>query len=80
MVVPLQKVGSYVLRTRPPLITIKQASLHSYDLHVLSMPPAFILSQDQTLREIFLFFTVTNVLWMSKNVNPVCLSFKQLSE
>ena len=62
MVVPLQKVGSYVLRTRPPLITMKQASLHSYDLHVLSMPPAFILSQDQTLREIFLFFTVTNVL------------------
>ena len=56
MVVPLQKVGSYVLRTRPPLITMKQASLHSYDLHVLSMPPAFILSQDQTLRENFFVF------------------------
>ena len=62
MVVPLQKVGSYVLLTRPPLIKFWQAKIHSYDLHVLSMPPAFILSQDQTLREIFLFFTVTNVL------------------
>ena len=52
MVVPLQKVGSYVLLTRPPLITFWQAKKHSYDLHVLSIPPAFILSQDQTLREI----------------------------
>ena len=53
MVIPLQKVGSYVLLTRPPLIKFQQAEIHSYDLHVLSMPPAFILSQDQTLREIF---------------------------
>ena len=52
MVVPLQKVGSYVLLTRPPLIKFWQAKIHSYDLHVLSMPPAFILSQDQTLHEI----------------------------
>jgi hypothetical protein len=55
MVVPLQEVGSYVLLTRPPLIKFWQARIHSYDLHVLSMPPAFILSQDQTLREIFCF-------------------------
>ena len=55
MGVPLQKVGSYVLLTRPPLITFWQAKMHSYDLHVLSIPPAFILSQDQTLRENFCF-------------------------
>ena len=30
-----------------------QALLASFDLHVLSVPPAFILSQDQTLVEIF---------------------------
>ncbi len=24
--------------------------LHPFDLHVLSLPPAFVLSQDQTLR------------------------------
>lgn len=74
MVVPLQKVGSYVLLTRPPLIKFWQAKIHSYDLHVLSMPPAFILSQDQTLRENFLFFTFTNVSWIKKKVKPVCLS------
>jgi hypothetical protein len=39
-----------VLLTRSPLI--HQASLASpFDLHVLSTPPAFILSQDQTLHK-----------------------------
>ena len=39
------KVDSYVLLTRSPL---RIAS--PYDLHVLSIPLAFILSQDQTLK------------------------------
>ena len=41
---------AYVLLTRPPL-TIEEASFFSspLDLHVLGMPPAFVLSQDQTL-------------------------------
>ncbi len=34
---------TYVLLTRSPLDSF------SFDLHVLGMPPAFILSQDQTL-------------------------------
>ena len=39
------KADSHVLLTRSPLkITFP------YDLHVLSIPLAFILSQDQTLR------------------------------
>jgi hypothetical protein len=44
VVVPDQKADSHALLTRPPL-TPKGA----FDLHVLSRPPAFILSQDQTL-------------------------------
>ena len=44
MVVPNLKVDSYALLTRPPL-----CPKTSFDLHVLSIPPAFILSQDQTL-------------------------------
>lgn len=41
---------AHVLLTRSPLI--HQASLASpFDLHVLSTPPAFILSQDQTLHK-----------------------------
>ena len=37
----------HVLRTRPPLNGIAAAP---FDLHVLSTPPAFVLSQNQTLR------------------------------
>ena len=39
---------THVLLTRSPLIHPKASS---FDLHVLSTPPAFVLSQDQTLRE-----------------------------
>ena len=41
-----------MLLTRSPLTQVR-ASSHSnpFDLHVLGTPPAFVLSQDQTLRE-----------------------------
>jgi hypothetical protein len=38
---------THVLLTRSPLIHPKASP---FDLHVLSTPPAFVLSQDQTLR------------------------------
>ena len=38
---------SYVFLTRAPLILADP-----FDLHVLSTPPAFILSQDQTLHKL----------------------------
>ena len=37
--------------TRSPLGLPVQAPWTSFDLHVLSTPPAFVLSQDQTLRQ-----------------------------
>ncbi len=40
---------TYVLRTHSPL-SPSLAGRAAFDLHVLSTPPAFILSQDQTLR------------------------------
>ena len=40
----------HVLRTRPPLIPWPKPKDPS-DLHVLRTPPAFVLSQDQTLQE-----------------------------
>ena len=43
---------SYVLLTRAPLYSA--LLLFAFDLHVLGTPPAFVLSQDQTLRK-FLF-------------------------
>ena len=39
-----------MLLTRSPLSTRPKPGF-SLDLHVLSAPPAFVLSQDQTLRE-----------------------------
>jgi hypothetical protein len=40
-----------VLLTRSPLSPAPKGWF-SLDLHVLSAPPAFVLSQDQTLREV----------------------------
>ena len=49
--IPLLMVRSYALLTRPPLaIHCIATVLLPFDLHVLSMPPAFNLSQDQTLQ------------------------------
>ena len=45
---------AYALRTRPPLSRPPKGPLPS-DLHVLGLPLAFILSQDQTLRCIIVF-------------------------
>ena len=45
---------THVLLTRPPLIHLvfipkESVKVSSLDLHVLGTPPAFVLSQDQTL-------------------------------
>ena len=40
---------AHVLLTRPPLNQMEQAPKVPLDLHVLGTPPAFVLSQDQTL-------------------------------
>ena len=43
----------YALLTRLPLDSLKASfQFLSFDLHVLSTPPAFVLSQDQTLQKI----------------------------
>ena len=41
---------TYVLLSRSPL-TSPLAGIGPFDLHVLCTPPAFVLSQDQTLRQ-----------------------------
>ena len=55
MVIPLYKAG--YLRVTHPFATIYRNK--SFHLHVLGMPPAFILSQDQTL--LFLYYTKVSV-------------------
>ena len=51
---PTLRQIAHVLRTRSPLAQSCIATkLSSFDLHVLSTPPAFVLSQNQTLRRKF---------------------------
>ncbi len=45
MVIPHPEVDIHALLTRAPLIP-----KDPFDLHVLGLPPAFVLSQDQTLK------------------------------
>jgi hypothetical protein len=45
LVIPHYQADSHVLLTRAPLCIAT-----AFDLHVLSLPPAFVLSQDQTLK------------------------------
>ena len=47
--IPLYEAG-YPRVTHPSATNFEKQALHRpFDLHVLSTPPAFILSQDQTL-------------------------------
>ena len=51
---PTSRQIAHVLRTRAPLNQVGiTTNLVPFDLHVLSTPPAFVLSQNQTLRESF---------------------------
>ena len=51
--------GRFLTRYSPvrhcPLLQLDEASFRrfSFDLHVLSTPPAFVLSQDQTLYKLY---------------------------
>ncbi len=62
-----------MLLTHPPLAALKSIGastsiikLSSFDLHVLGTPPAFILSQDQTLKlrelkELIIVFVISEL-------------------
>ena len=62
---------THVLLTRSPL-SPGPKPWFSLDLHVLSAPPAFVLSQDQTLREDLSRTEVRNL--------PLSLSSKSIPE
>ena len=52
---PSERQVTHALLARPPLRTIinwpkPQSKSSPFDLHVLGTPPAFVLSQDQTLK------------------------------
>ncbi len=74
---PAQGQVTYVLLTRSPLISKRD----SFDLHVLGTPPAFILSQDQTLHEICeeLMFS-SSIKCFQINLTCICSVFNVLSQ
>ena len=50
---PTERQVSHALLTRSPL-KLKPKFKFPFDLHVLGTPPAFVLSQDQTLKKLYL--------------------------
>ena len=73
---------THVLRTLAPLNILNIATLNvPLDLHVLSTPPAFVLSQNQTLRLIIYFehFSIATesaflkLLFSEENIKGSCL-------
>src|SRR5699024_7961017 len=72
----------HALLTRSPLNTEKINPLRiPFDLHVLGAPPAFVLSQDQTLyKMIFITSKVLNLVHSARNrLRPVNYSLEFLS-
>ena len=50
---PTERQVSHALLTRSPLSNLPK-EITPFDLHVLGTPPAFVLSQDQTLKKLYL--------------------------
>ena len=50
---PTERQVPHALLTRSPLNSVPKGSV-PFDLHVLGTPPAFVLSQDQTLKKLYL--------------------------
>ena len=50
---PTERQVLHALLTRSPL-SQSPKGLTPFDLHVLGTPPAFVLSQDQTLKKLYL--------------------------
>ena len=82
---PTERKVAHALLTRPPLEYSGASSLVSpLDLHVLSTPPAFVLSQDQTLsfNPVYIFTGHTSKTQLIRNycllfaLFLVCIVFK----
>ena len=75
---PTERQVPHALLTRPPLshpLRLTEVALQgaSFDLHVLGTPPAFVLSQDQTLYEWYLNDSEESI----KSIHKFALSYTQ---
>ena len=74
---PSERQVAHALLTRPPLSSLvfppkSSVKLAPFDLHVLGTPPAFVLSQDQTLCYLY------HHSFRCNNLNSSFSSFKHL--
>ena len=75
---PSTRQVTHALLTRPPLTFQSLGFMKSpFDLHVLGTPPAFILSQDQTLM-LIVVWTCQNFFWHSYLCLDSSLNFSLL--
>ena len=74
---PCWRQVAYALRTRAPVAVNSIATVTlPLDLHVLGLPLAFILSQDQTLHcKSLFFFIFISCLMLKEIINFSCLNF-----
>ena len=79
--IPLLKAGCSRVTHPSATMSIKQAQLTPFDLHVLGVPPAFVLSQDQTLHRVVspIGFTRSEICLIA-NRSQLLLRFIVLSD
>ena len=79
--IPLWKAGCSRVTHPSATMSIKQAQLTPFDLHVLGVPPAFVLSQDQTLHRVVspIGFTRSEICLIA-NRSQLLLRFIVLSD
>ena len=65
-----------MLLTRPPLRILIKNQNSPFDLHVLSVPPAFVLSQDQTLYYSCISIALPNALKSILLHNACVITFR----
>ena len=77
---PSTRQVTHALLTRPPLTYISLGfNVSPFDLHVLGTPPAFILSQDQTLMLKWCLCPASFIWHCLLLIRVACQSFDQLA-
>ena len=79
--IPLSEAGCSRVTHPSATMIWKQAPKSPFDLHVLGVPPAFVLSQDQTLHRVVSPSDFTHFeIWFIANRSQLLLCFIVLSD
>ena len=79
--IPLSEAGCSRVTHPSATMLLEQAPITPFDLHVLGVPPAFVLSQDQTLHRVVSPSDFTHFeIWFIANRSQLLLCFIVLSD